>query len=460
VPILGGAPTRLTGIVDTAVSFSPDGTQLAFRRSINERREAVLVIANADGTEEREVASIKYPDWFGDPAWSPDGKVIACAAGHAGSGINMYVVAVTVGDWKIKEISPQRWRWVGQMEWFSDSSGIVMLASENFTTPYQVWRLSYPDGSAQKVTNDANVYNRMSMSKDSRILVALQSQRLSNIWIIPRDDPARARQVTSGAGGYRSGISWTDEGRLIYDSEAGGATSISVMNADGSDQKPLTGDLIGRGIVAESRVSPDGRYILYSSDISGARHIWRMNADGTNPVQVTHGDREDNPEWSPDGKWVVYTGLETASSGRPTIWKVPLDGGPAQPVSQDFTMCPSVSPDGKLIACFYTASETSTTWHVAIYPFEGGKPVRIFPTPVSGWPYVRWTPDGRSITYSDNPIGPATILIQPLEGGPPKELAKFETDRIFGFAWSADGKSLACVRGLWSTNAVLMRDFD
>jgi hypothetical protein len=39
------------------------------------------------------------------------------------------------------------------------------------------------------------------------------------------------------------------------------------------------------------------------------------------------------------------------------------------------------------------------------------------------------------------------------------ELARFETERIFGFDWSPDGSRLACVHGLWATNAVLIKNF-
>jgi hypothetical protein len=33
------------------------------------------------------------------------------------------------------------------------------------------------------------------------------------------------------------------------------------------------------------------------------------------------------------------------------------------------------------------------------------------------------------------------------------------TDRIFGFGWSPDGRHLACVRGHWALNAVMIKDF-
>jgi hypothetical protein len=46
-----------------------------------------------------------------------------------------------------------------------------------------------------------------------------------------------------------------------------------------------------------------------------------------------------------------------------------------------------------------------------------------------------------------------------LEGGPARELAELGNDRVFAFDWSPDGKRLACVRGRWAANVVLIRDF-
>lgn len=456
VSSFGGPSTKLIENVDTAVSFSPDGQRMVFRRSLGERKEAALFVANADGSAEKEIAAIRFPETFQDPAWSPDGKMIACAVGHTTGGKNMYVAAMRVDEWKIKPVSEQRWRWVGQMAWLADSAGLLMVASEDPSAPYQVWRLSYPKGEATKITNDTNNYNRLSLSADSRALVATARQQATSVWIVPKDNANSAQQITRNVGGYRGKLSWTPDDKIVYDSSIGNPTAISIMNADGSNQKQLTGDRTGRAVVYYSAVSADGRYIVFASDLTGTRHIWRMNIDGSNPVQLTNGDGEDHPHVSQDSRWVVFTRRVSKESDKPTIWKVSIDGGEPVQLTKSITAYPAVSPDGKSVACFYAEKETDS-WRIAIFPFEGGEPVKVFPAFINASPNVRWTPDGRGLTYADNTAGASKIMIQPLDGGEPVRLIEFN-DEIFGFDWSRDGKYLACVRGVWAANAVLIKD--
>ena len=453
VSLLGGPSKKLMDKVESPVSFSPDGAQMVFRRSLDDRREAALFTANADGTGEKEIAAMKYPDGFGDPAWSPDGKTIVAAAGHARGGLNMYVVRVSMDDRTVAPVSSQRWRWIGQISWLSDSSGLMMVASEAPAAPYQVWRLSYPGGETQKITNDSNFYNSLSMSGDSDALVALQRQLETKVWTIPAEDPSKAKQITFGSGGYRMKLSWTPDGKIVYDSSVGNSTAISIMEADGSEPKNLVGDMTGRATLSYSTVSPDGRYIVYTSDLTGTRHVWRMNIDGGNPVQLTSGGGEDQPSCSPDGKWVFYTSMDADKS---SLWRVSIEGGEAVRLVDALTSCPVASPDGKLLACFY--SEPHSSWQIAVFPIDGGQPVKLFPN-VQGPSAIRWTPDGRGITYGENTIGSSSISIQPLDGGAPRKLIELDTDRVFDFEWSPDGKSLACIRGIWAKNIVLVSKF-
>ncbi|HSC29826.1 MAG TPA: hypothetical protein VLD67_21285, partial [Vicinamibacterales bacterium] len=140
---------------------------------------------------------------------------------------------------------------------------------------------------------------------------------------------------------------------------------------------------------------------------------------------------------------------------RPTVWRVPIEGGRPERLLDVNCRNPSVSPDGRLIACF--RSENGSDLGIAVFPFEAGPPLKVFAQTDPGSPIIRWTPDGRFLTYVENDIGGSKIWMQPLSGEERRLWAHFENERVFGFDWSPDGTRLACIRGFWSGNVVLLR---
>jgi hypothetical protein len=50
-------------------------------------------------------------------------------------------------------------------------------------------------------------------------------------------------------------------------------------------------------------------------------------------------------------------------------------------------------------------------------------------------------------------------LEQPLAGGPPRPITNFTSGRIFGFAWSRDGKNLYLAKGEIQNDVVLISNF-
>ena len=69
VPVLGGDLKKLNPHVNSPVTFSPDGQRIGFVRT--QEGEPTMIIANADGTGERTLATTKGPNGFRDtgPAW-------------------------------------------------------------------------------------------------------------------------------------------------------------------------------------------------------------------------------------------------------------------------------------------------------------------------------------------------------------------------------------------------------
>jgi Tol biopolymer transport system component len=182
-----------------------------------------------------------------------------------------------------------------------------------------------------------------------------------------------------------------------------------------------------------------------------------MGIDAENPKQITTGVGEYFPDYSRDGKWVLYTAYNPVS-GFWSVWKVAADGGTPVQITEKESALPSVSPDGKLFACNYE-EVAGTGYKIAVISLENGQVVQMFDIPGSFGRTIRWTTDGRALTYIDTRAGISNIWLQSLDGGKQKQLTDFKDQRLFGFAWSRDGKRLAFSRGVVNSDVVLLNNF-
>jgi TolB protein len=466
IPALGGAPTKVLEKIDTPVSFSPDGKQFVFvRGNYPNPGETALVIANVDGSGERNLAIKKNPErfapiFFTGPSWSPDGKLIAVSVITVGG--HSKVVSFSVADGSEQDLTTQTWLYSARAQWLQDMSGVLVVAGDNAISA-MIWLISYPDGHVRRVTNDLNAYRAMTLTQDGKKLVTIQSQGLVNLWVVPDGDANKqVRLPTGNVSSFfsltGSNLSWTPDGRIVYVSNESGVADIWITDPDGGNRKQLTANR------ATANVSPvvtaDGRYIVFVMWQDGKKNVWRMNVDGSNPVQLTFGLSEAFPALSPDSRWVVYTALDGA---RPTLWRVSIDGGTPIKVTDHVATTSAVSPDGKSIAFSYpeSADPLASPNRVAVVPFEGGEPTRTYTIPLGGtvltvihW----WSHDGNSILYTATTNNVTNIWSQPLDGGPPKQVTFFNDMLITGFAWSHDGKQLACTRGALMRDAILVTD--
>lgn len=152
----------------------------------------------------------------------------------------------------------------------------------------------------------------------------------------------------------------SDHQQVLWTSNRDGDAEIWVMASDGSGKRNLTNNGFDD---YDPAWSPDGQKVAYVCTADGNPEIWVMDANGSNPKQVTHTDpgvTNRHPTWSPDGTQIAYAsgpGPATPLPGRQTggnweIMVVGVAGGSGvnvtnHPAADDQ---PAWSPDGKFIA--------------------------------------------------------------------------------------------------------------
>jgi TolB protein len=250
-------------------------------------------------------------------------------------------------------------------------------------------------------------------------------------------------------------MEWTPDGRVVFSSAQRENRDIWIANADGSGRKQLTFDPGGDFYPT---ATADGRYIVFMSNRGGHWAVWRMNADGNNAVELARMEGENPaPRVSPDSRWVFYP---RTTGGRQVVWKISIDGGTPVQINNEEMSSLSVSPDGKLLAYYHRPPDFDAPVRVQIVSADSGEVVKTLPVLGDG-SRVSWSPDGKSLDYVETRDGVSNLMRMPLEGGQPRQLTNWQSDDlIFWFAWSPDGKKLACARGSNVRDLILMEDLN
>ncbi len=162
--------------------------------------------------------------------------------------------------------------------------------------------------------------------------------------------------------------------------------------------------------------APTPTHLLRFPDIHGdtvvfsyGGDLWRVGAEGGTAVRLTaHPGVELFAKFSPDGRWIAFTGQY---DGDEQVYVIPADGGeprqltfypargPLTPRNGYDNQVMGWTPDGRsvLVRSFMDADGVRRETALYTVPLEGGLPVAL-PMPTAG--AGDFSPDGKRIVYS------------------------------------------------------------
>lgn len=470
-PVLGGAWQPVVRDVSSNISFSPDGSHMAYLRpECPQAGHWCLLMADPDGSHEKTVIDepgINRPDDYAWPlssqaAWSPDAEKIAVAitdpAKEAGQ-----IKVVDVSSGHEHTLVTVRDKLVRTLTWSPDGASLVVnYATKNAAHRWQIGSYSYPDGEFHPITRDTNSYLTYALSSSGKSLAAVQRKTVRKLYLLPTDGTLeRAPKAVDLPVPNINTFSWDTDGKLLIAAEG----KLLRTSADAGAANWLLGNA---GYIQARAPVPcaDGKYLVFEWDYrKGERsvNVWRMNADATEPLQLTAGGDGEDPVCSVDGKWVYYV-----DATKPQPMRVSINGGKAEAVPGSAVPGGyyaygnlALSSDGlrlMYLAKVRRAADQSRLSAVIADIADSAKPAQIVGVDQRISYPPQFTPDGKAIAYPIAENGVENLWVQPLDGKPKRRITNFDADAVRVFYWSPDGRTLGVLRTRLDSDVVLLSE--
>jgi dipeptidyl aminopeptidase/acylaminoacyl peptidase len=255
-----------------------------------------------DGSDGRKVTSGPLYDAQSD--WSRDGQSIAFRRGpNAFRSLQVWKMDLYGGNLALLATGDPAdpTQNSTQPAWAPDGESLLFRATRPPYADSDIWRMN-ADGSNQALVvhiPGEQLYPSYSpdMSKIAYTTPLTPDDRA--IFTIDASGASPPTKVFDVPGAYDSAPNWSPDGRqLAFESNNDGDMEIYTMNADGTDLRQLTNNVVHDEGPAWS---PDGKRIVFTSGPNNLNgDIYVMNADGSARMRLMDvPGRDESPDWQP-----------------------------------------------------------------------------------------------------------------------------------------------------------------
>lgn len=320
-----------------------------------------------------------------DPQVSPDGRRVIFTRTHFDIGSDSRQGEVWIGDVGAKDLNRRLLIGAGtrasNLRWSPDGTRIAYIAP--LAGKPQVFVMKLSEGIGRPITSAKTAPTGFEWSPDGNSIAYVAQ--------VP-SDPVKV----AGMPAKPEGATWAPDARVVttfrYRTNEGGYLTpgydhVFVVPAAGGAARQITkGDFDHVGGGGGFTWMPDGRALVAVAnrrpdrDIQGREaDLWLIPLDGE-PRQLTDAKGlESEPEVSPDGRWLAFTGFPETPGFyvQEDLWVMPAGGGAPRNLTKGFdrpVASPAWSDDGKSLYVLY--NEEGVT-RVAQIPVDGGTPKTV-----------------------------------------------------------------------------------
>jgi dipeptidyl aminopeptidase/acylaminoacyl peptidase len=288
-----------------------------------------------------------------------------------------------------------------------------------------VYMLPFAGGTPLRLTSSPKAESRPRFSPDGRWLAFTSGRdgKHSQVWLLDRRG-GEAVKLTD----YKSDVSnlaWSPDGKrlalVVGDVDPDDQDDEDKAGASGKPDFPKTPKPI---VIHRLQFKRDGEGYLREL----RQHLYVFDVASKASTQITTGPYEDeDPVWSPDGRWLAFTSNRTQepdANDNSDVFVVEAKAGQtprAVTTSPGTDRSPVFSPDGKWIA-YLAGGDPKDIWyasnHVAVIPASGGEPRALTTSLDRNVESPRFSPDGRSIYFLLEEGGNEHVARVPAGGGP------------------------------------------
>ena len=432
-------------------TISPDGKLLAYAAGTATKMRIFIRPAGSQGGRTIPLSDDSSAIET-QPRWSPDGtKILYLTRGGAW-------IAPALGGSSQPLVAPSATSIVKAALWSPDGTEIAFVRGDSLLG----MPASGGGGTVRTIAIGTDLHS-CTWAPTGRWIVCVSENSVSvlpgplygnlapsGILLFPASGGA-AVQIAEPTAYNQSPVFSGDGKRLFYLSNHDGPRDVYMVSLSSSGQPRGAPVRLTTGLNAKTiSLSSDEKRLAYTVYTARA-NIWSVPIPANPPpggMTVTPATAEAMTRWSqviqgirlsPDKRWLVY---DSDLRGHSDLYRIPVDGGAPETLVADSVdkFAPDLSPDGTTIV-FH--SFRSGTRDIETKTLNGGPIQQVTHTPAQE-SYAKWSPDGQSILFSDQSGARNALLVRRGADGKwsaPEVLAA----GAYRPQWSPDGKTISYV---------------